>query len=274
MHKRFTHLIEAILHRPWLITPGGYAAVKHILDAKMARAEMPMPAGMEYEREEMEVDENGIAHICVEGTMAKGISQIEAICGGYDYEWLEEDLETVARLGVKGVFIEFDSPGGACEGNAECTELIQDLARRVPVVAYSDGTCASAAYNMAASCSKIYGSPSSTWGSIGTIIPWVDESQMWAGQGLNWQPITNAEGDLKGAGMGPTLSAAQRASLQEYCQDAFEQFRGNVLRNRRVPAEAMRGQAFFAPRALENNLIDGLMTEQAAYEKLLAMLKK
>jgi ClpP class serine protease len=90
---------------------------------------------------------------------------------------------------------------------------------------------------------------------------------------MSWEPITNTEGVLKGAGMGPSLTAAQRASLQEYVQDAFDQFKGNVLRNRNVAPEAMRGQAFFAPRALANNIIDGIMTERAAYEKLLAMVK-
>ncbi len=56
----------------------------------------------------------------------------------------------------------------------------------------------------------------------------------------------------------------QRASLEQYVQDAFEQFRGNVLRRRLVSADAMRGQAFLAPRALANNLIDKIALEDEA----------
>jgi len=275
MHKRFAHIIEQVYHRPWLITPGGYASIRKIVEARIARAEMPdLSALGGCEREEMEIDPNGIAHIHIEGTMARGISQLEAICGGYDYEWLEDDLQEASRANVKGIWLDIDTPGGAVEGCAECSDLIQDLAKRIPIVAYSDGTCASAGYNLAVSCTKLFGSQSSTWGSIGTIIPWCDQSAMWADEGMSWEPITNAEGDLKGAGMGPSLTAAQRASLQEYVQDAFDQFRGNVLRNRKVSPEAMRGQAFFAPRALANNIIDGILLEQAAYDKLLAMVKK
>jgi ClpP class serine protease len=273
-HKRFSHIIEAVYHRPWFITPGGYRAVRQVIDARLARAEMPDLSEYEgCEREEMTIDANGIAHIHVEGTMARGISALEAICGGFDYEWLEADLQEVQRAGVKGVWIQFDTPGGAVEGNCECADMLQEIAKRTPIVAWSDGTCASAGYNLAVSCTKLYGSQSSTWGSIGTIIPWCDESAAWEEEGMKWDPITNAEGVLKGAGMGPSLSAAQRASLQEYVQDAFDQFRGNVLRNRKVSDDAMRGQAFFAPRALTNNLIDGISTEQAAYNKLLAMVR-
>jgi ClpP class serine protease len=272
--QRFSHVIEKVYHRPWFITPGGYKSVRQVVDARIARAEMPDLTDMAgCEREEMEIDENGIAHISVEGTMARGISALEAICGGYDYEWLEEDLEEVQKLGVKGVFIEFDTPGGAVEGCCECADMLQEIAKKTPIVAWSDGTCASAGYNLAVSCTKLYGSQSSTWGSIGTIIPWCDQSAAWEEDGMSWEPITNTEGVLKGAGMGPSLTAAQRASLQEYVQDAFDQFKGNVLRNRNVAPEAMRGQAFFAPRALANNIIDGIMTERAAYEKLLAMVK-
>jgi ClpP class serine protease len=83
-------------------------------------------------------------------------------------------------------------------------------------------------------------------------------------QGIDWQPITNAEGDLKAAMHGPSLTPEQRASLEQYVQDAFDQFRGNVLRRRLVSADAMRGQAFFAPRALQNNLIDRICSEDEA----------
>jgi ClpP class serine protease len=273
-HKRFSHIIEAVYHRPWFITPGGYRAVRQVVDARLARAEMPDLSEYEgCEREEMTIDANGIAHIHVEGTMARGISALEAICGGFDYEWLEADLQEVTRAGVKGVWVEFDTPGGAVEGNCECADMLQEIAKKTPIVAWSDGTCASAGYNLAVSCTKLFGSQSSTWGSIGTIIPWCDESAAWEEEGMKWDPITNAEGVLKGAGMGPSLTAAQRASLQEYVQDAFDQFRGNVLRNRKVSDDAMRGQAFFAPRAFANNLIDGISTEQVAYNKLLAMVR-
>jgi signal peptide peptidase SppA len=268
---KFQRIIEQVFYRPWLITPGGYAAVRKLVEGRLVRAggdDYEGMAGMMSQREPMEIDGQGIAHICIEGTLAKGISPIEACCGAWDYEWVAEDLEAAMEANVRGVLLEINSPGGSCSGCSEITDLIQFF--KVPIVAYSDDTACSAAYNIAVSCDKVYGSIGSTWGSIGTIIPWVDQSAMFEEEGLKWDPITS--GPLKGAGMGPSLTAAQRASLQQLVDDSFAQFRDNVLRNRRVADEYMTGAAYLAPRAKAANLIDGIGNQELAYAELLAMI--
>ena len=268
---KFQRVIEQVFYRPWLITPGGYAAVRKLVEGRILRANgegYEMLDGMTAKREEMEIDGQGIAHICIEGTLAKGISPIEACCGAHDYEWIIEDLEDAIEANVRGILLEINSPGGNCTGCSEVVDIIQGL--KVPIVAYSDDTACSAAYNIAVSCDKVYGSIGSTWGSIGTIIPWLDQSAAYAEQGLSWEPITS--GPLKGAGMGPSLTPAQRASLQQMVDDSFDQFKSNVLRNRLVPDEYMTGAAYLAPRARLGNLIDGIGTEELAYAELLRMV--
>lgn len=268
---KFQRILEQVLYRPWLITPGGYAAVRKLVEGRILRSNgerYEMLGEMKSQREEMEIDGQGIAHICVEGTLAKGISPIEACCGVWDYEWICEDIEEAMEANVRGIFLEINSPGGACCGNSEVVDLIQSLS--IPIVAYSEDTACSAAYNIAVACDRVYGSVGSTWGSIGTIIPWLDQSAAYESEGLSWEPITS--GPLKGAGMGPSLTPAQRASLQQLVDDSFEQFRNNVLRNRMVADEYMTGAAYLAPRAKAGNLIDEITTEELAYSKLLAML--
>ena len=268
---KFQRVIEQVFYRPWLITPGGYAAVRKLVEGRILRANgegYEMLDGMTAKREEMEIDGQGIAHICIEGTLAKGISPIEACCGAHDYEWITEDLEDAIEANVRGILLEINSPGGNCTGCSEVVDIIQGL--KVPIVAFSDDTACSAAYNIAVSCDKVYGSIGSTWGSIGTIIPWLDQSAAYAEQGLSWDPITS--GPLKGAGMGPSLTPAQRASLQQMVDDSFDQFKSNVLRNRLVPDEYMTGAAYLAPRAKLGNLIDGIATEELAYAELLRMV--
>jgi capsid assembly protease len=268
---KFQRIIEQVFYRPWLITPGGYAAVRQLVEGRIVRAngdDYEMPMGMKSQREPMEIDGQGIAHICIEGTLAKGISPIEACCGAWDYEWVTEDLEDAIEANVRGILLQINSPGGNCTGCSEVVDLIQSL--QVPIVAYSDDTACSAAYNIAVSCDKIFGSIGSTWGSIGTIIPWLDQSAAYEEQGLKWDPITS--GPLKGAGMGPSLTPAQRATLQQLVDDSFAQFRDNVLRNRRVADEFMTGAAYLAPRAKAANLIDGIGAEDLAYQALLGMV--
>lgn len=266
---RFSNIIEQVYHRPWFITAEGYSSIRKVVEAKLRSEQMDL-SDFINPREEMEIDGNGIAHIDICGVLGKGMSKIEKSCGNTGYEDIEDDIEKAMDEECQGIFFEINSPGGGVTGNSEIVEIIQNL--EIPTMAYAEEMACSAAYNIAASCDKIMASQSSTIGSIGTIIPWVDSTRQWEEEGMSWQPITNQSGDLKGAMMGPGLTEAQKTSLQEYCEDAFQEFKANVLRNRRVADQWMRGQAFFANRALKYNLIDGISTCDKAYSVLVGML--
>jgi signal peptide peptidase SppA len=272
---KLARVLSKINLRPWAIEEGGQRAVAALLKAKLARAEDDNE-GPEIEpfvnvRKPMYMDGQGIAHIHIDGVMAKGISKLEAICGGYDYEWLEQDLSEANEQGCRGVWIEFDTPGGSCEGLAECADMIAETARRVPVIAWTDQTIASAGYFLASSCTKIFASRSAMVGSIGVIIGWIDASMAWQAEGLRWDPVIS--GPLKGAGMGPSLTPEQRASLQRLVDDSYNLFKDNILRNRKVPDEAMQGELYLSGRAKSYNLIDSnQLTEQQAYETLVSLV--
>jgi signal peptide peptidase SppA len=270
---KLARVLAKINLRPWAIEAAGQAAVAQLIQSKLTRAdsdEMPDLSMFANVRPQMEINGDGVACISIEGVMSKGISKLEAICGGYDLDWLEEDLEAAEEAGVKGIWIDIDTPGGSCEGLAECADMISALSRKMPVCAYTSGTIASAGYFLASSCSKIYASQSSMVGSIGVIIGWIDSSAQWASQGMSWEPIVS--GSLKGAGMGPSLSDAQRASLQRLVDDSYSMFKGNVLKHRKVSDEAMQGELYLAARALQYNLIDAVLTEDDAYDRFFTLL--
>jgi signal peptide peptidase SppA len=271
----FSRILSRVYHEPWFITAGGFQVIDRLIKSRLARSngddgEMDLSAFVNP-REEMEIDSYGIAHIHICGTLAKGISEIEKCCGATDYEDVEDELQEAMKAGVRGIWLEIDSPGGACTGNSEVADMLQGISAKIPTLAWTDGMACSAAYNIACSAREIWASPSATLGSIGAIIPWVDQSAMWADEGLEWAPITNTEGDLKGAMSGPSLTAAQAASLQELVQDNFNLFKANVLRNRNVAPESMRGQCFLAGRALQNKLIDKVATEELAFARLVSL---
>jgi len=272
---KLARILSKINLRPWALEEGGQRAVAQLIHTKLARAEYgadaPAVQPFVYERQPMTIDGNGIAHICIDGVMAKGISKLEAICGGYDYEWLEEDLEAADAAGCKAIWLEMDTPGGSCEGLAECADMLAVMARRIPVVAWTDQTIASAGYFLASSCTKIYASQSAMVGSIGVIIGWIDCSAQWQAEGMRWEPIVS--GPLKGAGMGPSLTPEQRASLQRLVDDSYALFKNNILKYRKVKDEAMQGELYLAGRAEALNLIDdSQLTEREAYESLLALI--
>lgn len=271
---RLQHILEQTYYRPWFITPEGYASVLSLVEAKLYMADKKTEEALSMlirQREQPYIDGDGIGHISILGVLGNKLSKIEESCGNTDYQRVALEVAYLQENGARAVMFNIDSPGGSVAGNAELADLIGQL--KMPKMAYTDSRMCSAAYNIAASCDYIFASKSAVVGSIGCIIPWVDKSQMWSDAGLKFDPITNKEADLKSAMHGPSLSEDQRAYLQEHVQEAFAQFKSNVLKNRMVPSDAMRGQMFLATQGLKKNLIDGITSLDQAREKLVVLVK-
>lgn len=272
---RFQRIISAVYYEPWFMTASGYLTIRRVVESHLGQ-EQPQAGWLDQfvnQRPDLEVDPEGIAHIHVLGALAKNLAPIEKSCGNTDYNQLVAEIDQAERRdGALGILFHINSPGGAVSGNTEVAQRVAAIG--VPTATLVDELCASAAYNIAASTGRITAPASASVGSIGTIIPWIDESGAWEKDGYRFEPITNSEGDLKSTFHGPSLSDDQKAYLQEYVNDAFTQFRANVQRHRDVPASAMRGQVFFGPRALENNLVDQLGDFPDAYGELLSRVRR
>jgi len=203
---RFQRIIEAVYYQPWFITPEGYQAVRRIVDRRVFGIGAEVQGGIDVKdfvnpRGDLQIDQNGIAHISITGILGKNLAPIEKSSGNTGYDQIQGELLAAKNQRARAVMFLIDSPGGAMAGNDETAQAISDLG--LPTVAFIDTLGASAAYNLAASCDFIVANMSATTGSIGCIIPWVDESAAWEDKGISWDPITNDEGDLKGAGAGP-----------------------------------------------------------------------
>lgn len=271
---RLQHIIEQTYYRPWFITPEGYASILSLVDAKLYMADKKTEEALALlvrQREDPYIDGDGIGHVSILGVLGNKLSQVEESCGNTDYQRVATEIAMLQELGARAIMFNIDSPGGSVAGNAELADLIGEV--KLPKLAYTDSRMCSAAYNIAASCDYIFASKSSIVGSIGCIIPWIDKSQMWSDAGLKFDPITNKEADLKSAMHGPSLSDDQRAYLQEHVQEAFAQFKANVLKNRAVPSDAMRGQMFLATQGIKKNLIDGVTSKDQARNKLVMLSK-
>lgn len=264
---KLARIIEKVTMRPWFITPGGYAAVREILDAKLAGIKLDSGDDMENAQLGYAVDQNGIAAINVAGTLGQHLSMIEKICGGVDYQDIESTVNEAIEDGAKGILLHIDSPGGMASGCAECAAFLSSV--NVPKVVFTDSQLCSAAYYLASGCDNIIASQSADVGSIGTIIPWVDKSQAWAVAGLKFDPITGDGESLKSTGHGPSITEEQRQYLQDSVNDSSAEFQAHVSANRDLDYTALRAGAYTGKRALALNLIDKLGTYADAYNELL-----
>jgi ClpP class serine protease len=90
--------------------------------------------------------------------------------GGTSAELLAKDIEIALNTPtISHLVLNIDSPGGAITGIAEVAQLIYESRAKKPIIAYSNGLCASAAYWIASACNEIVHGVTAELGSIGVI---------------------------------------------------------------------------------------------------------
>ena len=270
---RLAHLSNILYHQPWNIIPQGWLSLHEVFQKNI----FPDVGNTDFSafvnpRPDAEIDQNGIAHIHITGTLGKHLSQIERSCGNTGYEQLDDEITVAESKGAKAFLFHISSPGGMAAGNVEIASIIGSL--EVPTLAWIDELAASAAYAIASGADRIHAAPSAQVGSIGTILPLIDTSIQWENRGIKPAYITHTGGDLKDALWPPSFSDAHKAHLQEMVDTYFGQFRGHVLSHRMIESDAMRGQTFLGENALNANLIDEVGSYTDAYNAILDRVDK
>lgn len=272
---RLGHIIEQVYGHPWLITQTGYRAIIKIVeskllgDSKAIRAEMGLE-GLFIVRDPFQgLDANGFAWIDIYGALGHKVSPVEKSCGVTDYNDLSAEIDQACELNARGLIFTIDSPGGSAGG---CPELAQKiLSLDLPKVAFIDSQGCSAAYWLACSCDYIVATPSAQVGSIGAMIPWVDQTALWVQAGLRWDPIISAGAELKTAGGGPSLSDAERAYLVQMTNKVGQIFSDHVTTRRGIQPADLKGTVLFGDDAMNADLVDELGDAQTAYDAAQAL---
>jgi ClpP class serine protease len=224
------------------------------------------------QRPPMEIDRNGIAVISISGVLGTNLTRLEMLLGMCGYENITEEVDRAVEDGAKGILFSLSSPGGEANGAAETAAKIAKI--DLPKASFSADLDASACYFLSASCDYKVATPSALSGAIGTIMPHIDESRMWDAMGLEWAPIVGSEEELKGAGMGPFLTDAQREYFQGQVNAMSAAFRDFVSDYRELDFSKLRGGAYFGAQAIELNLIDKIGSYDEAYQWLCDEIEK
>jgi capsid assembly protease len=264
-------------HAAWYIRPDYFQSVK----AAFTKLDFKSQDDMEKEardflsffinqRPPLQIDSNGIAVITVSGILGNNLAPIEKLLGFTDYEDLCDECDQCDQEGAKAILLEMDSPGGEAQGALETAQKVAQL--DLPKASYSAGLDTSAAYFLSSSVDRKFVSPSAWSGSIGTILPWIDETKLWDAFGLSWEPITGAGETFKGAGSGPALSDAEREHFQQTVNAMSAVFRDHVANYRELDHARLQAGAYFGKAALDLNLADEIGSYDAAYQYLLQQI--
>lgn len=172
---------------------------------------------------------------------------------------------------LKGVLLVVNSPGGAVGASVEISDLIKELAEKLPVVVHTEGVMASGAYYASIGASKIYANRGALIGSIGVIFsganikPLLDK--------IGYEPQTIAAGEYKEIGTYyRDWSAKERTFIQNLIKEEYDTFITDVANARKLDlANAQQfaeGKIFNATKAKELGLIDDILSRNQAIAQL------
>lgn len=172
---------------------------------------------------------------------------------------------------LKGVLLVVNSPGGAVGASVEISDLIKELAEKLPVVVHTEGVMASGAYYASIGASKIYANRGALIGSIGVIFsganikPLLDK--------IGYEPQTIAAGEYKEIGTYyRDWSAKERTFIQNLIKEEYDTFITDVANARKLDlANAQQfaeGKVFNATKAKELGLIDDILSRNQAIAQL------
>jgi len=279
---KFPNILTALWGEPWLITTEAHRAISRIVEAHVDGSAhdaggiieaFHMPEDQDQDRDNKGFKiRDGVAIIPLHGVVGKRLGSLEKMSGAADVDDLVRMFgAALDDDSVEAILLHVDSPGGSTTGTPEAAEVVRAAAAIKPVVAFTDTQMASAAYWISAGATAIYASVSSSVGSIGVYMAWLDTSRAMEMQGVRTELIK--EGKFKAAGIeGVPLTAEQRKMFQAQVAQVAGWFKSFVVAARpSVKPAAMEGQSFFADDALTAGLIDAVGDAEDAFNEARAM---
>jgi signal peptide peptidase SppA len=187
----------------------------------------------------VEMRENGVAVIDVNGVIAKRMSYFAEVCrGGTSTETLLNDFQaSLDSPNVSSIIFHIDSPGGEAFGINELAQAIFDARGKKPIKAYVSGLGCSGAYWIASACDEIICDKSAFLGSIGVVTSWTDDSGFYKSMGIRREVITSTNAPFKRLNLDID---EHRAELMRELDSLESVFHKAVARNRKVSIEQVK----------------------------------
>lgn len=259
-----------VLTEPWLIVPAKLTEIIDIYDHHLKREKVDFKAiksqiGESDEDEKRYMIENGVAVMPLMGIIAKRMNMFTYFSGGTSTQLFEKDFkDALEDKSVKSIILLVDSPGGSVDGVQELANLIFENRGKKPIVAFTDGMMASAAYWISSAADRIYISGDTTQvGSIGVVAAHIDVSKREDMLGIKTTEIVAGKYKRIASRYAP-LTEEGKAAIQEQIDHIYSVFVNDVARNRGKTEEqalAMAdGKVFMGKQAWDAGLVDGVST--------------
>ena len=279
-------LLAEFLATPWALMPERLNAVAAVLArwSQNTPATVDVLAGIAADKVARDarrqtataVSGGGIAVLPLYGVVTQRGNMVDDVSGPGSVstqKFATALRQALADESVSQILIDIDSPGGSVYGVAELADEIVAARAQKPIVAIANSLAASAAYWIGCSASEFYVTPGGEVGSIGVWQAHFDYSQALASEGVTPTLISAGKYKVEGNPYAPLDPEAQ-AFMQSRVDDYFLTFAKAVAKGRGVPIAQVRngmgqGRVLGADAALEQDMVDGIVTFDDAIRKIL-----
>lgn len=265
------------LSSPWAIVPDRLLEMQAIyathlrgekIDIEAVEARLGRP--LANEQQEYRMEQGGIAVLPVSGVISNKANMFTRVSGGASAQVLTKQVASMrADPRVRGVVLDFDTPGGSVFGIPALAAEIRALAAEKPTASVSTGMMASAGYWTGSAANTVYLSGSTDYmGSIGVVATHSYNPR----QGAQVTEITAGRYKRMATDNAP-LTEEGRAYIQGQVDELYRAFVSAVAENRRVSVDAVLekmadGRIFVGQQALDAGLADGIATVDDVVESM------
>ena len=273
---KYNYIAQELCSQPWAITESKLSTIVGMLLAKekgidvSAGAKQEIQAAAEERQAKMQSRSGKIGLMGIYGTLSHRPS-IFSSGGMTSMEIRDAAKNLAADEDISEVILDIDSQGGSVFGLPEAAKAIYELRQKKTVTAVVNANAHSAAYFLASQASEIVSTESGYTGSIGVILPMVDESE----EDANVTYIK--AGEYKSEGY-EKPSDDYKEHMQGIVDVFYGQFidavaRGRGIDSSKVEANFGQGRSFLAAEAVERGMVDRIATLDEVIEEKISKLK-
>jgi signal peptide peptidase SppA len=267
--KDYSNIISKITTTPWMMMPGALKMMLEIVDAHIngtiTREEIQSRLG-DVQAREGSAQRTGVVGVMpLYGPIFPKANLMTELSGATSLEqWRQDFRQLVDDDAITSIVLDIDSPGGMSSLIEETADDIREAREIKPIYAVSNTMAASAAYGLAAQATKLFASPSSLTGNVGTYLVHTDDSAL--AEKLGVKETVIKAGRFKAVEL-ESLTPESKAYLQDLVGDINDRFIDSVAAGRNLSSEAVaatEAKVYSAQQAVDAGFADQVGTLEDA----------
>ena len=284
MSKRtLAHLSKKVYNTPLFVTQEGLAPIASYLSdpertLKLMQYEQPIVEDKPLLRSDFDRDEEYrqyrlekigvnpetmVGTVDVKGTLVNRAGQTQACVELTSYESIKQQFTAQINEGVKTIVMQVDSHGGEAYRMGGTVNAIRKLASEndVKIIAYIDGTSASAGFGLASIADEIIANPQARVGSVGVVVQLYNDSKYLEKMGVERSFVYAGKNKIPFTEDG-SFAEDFITDLQKSVDKTYKQFTNLIATNRKMTVDKVvetNAKVFDADEALSIGFVDKIM---------------